>query len=300
MRATFFEKLYNIMEKNEDVILLTGDLGFSLLEKIEKNFENRFYNVGVSEQALISIAAGLAKEGKKPVVYSILSFLLYRPYEQILFDVCYHDLPVTLVSSGPGFSYGEEGVTHYGLLDLSLLLPIENVSVYSPAEASEAANYLEEAINSNKPTYIRLSKAKNPSFKAKIKSFDGITVLSESSKENVIVSTSDISLVVEEAVQLLKSEGIFFSHLHVGRIKPLSDYVKKFTENAKLIITVEEHNSTLGFGSFIADQLNKQVVKIGVKNIFHKDIGKRDYMLRKNNLDSKAIYTFIKSLVTKK
>jgi len=300
MRVALIRKLTELMETEEDIVVLTGDLGFSFLEEIESKFPERFYNVGIAEQALIGIAAGLAKEGKKVVVYSILPFLIYRPYEQILLDVSYHELPVVLVSAGTGFSYGSDGVSHYGLADLSLMLPLPNMSVYSPAEATETAQYIEEALKANKPAYIRLGKTKNPSFQSKVESKDGLTIL-EDTGENIVFSTGDISLVVEKAIHQLKKEGILFSHIHIGRIKPLSNRINAYLQNAHgIIVSIEEHQKLFGFGGFLSEQLNKKIYTIGINNIFEREFGEREYMLRNNGLDENGVTNYLKSLVKAK
>jgi transketolase len=296
MRAALIRKLTEVMEKEEDIVVLTGDLGFSFLENIENKFPDRFYNVGIAEQALVGIAAGLAKEGKRVVVYSILPFLIYRPYEQILLDVCYHELPVIFVSSGTGFSYGSDAVSHYGLTDLSLMLPIPNIAVYSPAESTEAAFFIEEALKNNKPAYIRLGKTKNPAFQSKIYDDDGITIL-EDCGENIVFSTGDISLIVEKAVHQLKKEGILFSHIHVGKIKPLSSKVYSYAEKSQLIVSIEEHQPLFGFGTFLSAKFNKKIYRIGVDNIFERNVGERDYMLKNTGLDLDGICNNLKFLV---
>lgn len=295
MRAAVIKKLEELMLTDDDIVVITGDLGFLLFDRIREKFPKRFYNAGISEQSMVGIAAGLAKEGKKVILYSIIPFLLYRPFEQILLDVCYHRLPVIFLGSGDGFSYGVEGFTHYGLNDLSLTLQIPNMRVYAPAETSEAVKFLEESLKKSEPSYIRLSKEKNPNFNKKRKNKNGFTILEESDKITVL-STGTISFNVAEAIDKLKNDGIFVGHFHIGRLKPINPNIFKMLAKTKFIITVEEHEKKCGFGSFLRNYFEQKVYTIGVDNIFVRNTGERQYILRSQKLDALGLYKRIKNL----
>ncbi len=287
------------MNKDSNILLLTGDLGFSVLDRINDIHSNRFFNVGIAEQAMVSIAAGLAKEGKKVVIYSIIPFLLYRPFEQILIDVCYHNASIIFVGSAEGFSYGTDAISHYALNDLSLTLQLPNMIVYAPAEPEEAANFLQEAMEAGGPAYIRLSKISGGIFSKRIEERNGLTILRRATKIAVI-STGSIGFEVEKALDKLEKEKIDVGHVHVGRIKPLNfNYLRGYLSDTDLIISVEEHNKTLGFGKFLANFVDKKIEIIGVENIFEKDIGERDYILKNHRLDSEGLYLRINNMIKK-
>ncbi len=151
MRDTFIHALIDIAEKDSRVVLLTGDLGFGVVEKFAEKYPDRFWNCGVAEQSMMSIAAGLAKSGLRPFVYSIANFPTFRCLEQIRNDVCYHNLPVTIVSVGGGLGYGTLGYTHHGIEDISVMRPLPNISIYSPADPSETKDVLSQIVLQDDP-----------------------------------------------------------------------------------------------------------------------------------------------------
>jgi len=293
LRTAVVTKLEQLMEKDGSIVLITGDLGFSVLDGIRDRFPERFFNAGISEQAMMGIAAGLASRGKKVVVYSIIPFLIYRPYEQIMNDVCYHNLPVILVGSAEGFSYGNDAISHYALNDLSLTLQIQNMDVYAPAEPEEASAYLEEAISNGKPAYIRLSKAKNEHFTIKKEPHDGYLAFSPKSA-GMVITTGSIGMIVERAVSRLGRNS--FGHVHVGRLKPFPSELAEMLDRYETLIAIEEHEQTLGFGRYLSNFCRRHVDSIGVTNPFERKFGDRNFMLRTKGLDEEGIYIRIREL----
>ena len=133
MRTAFVNELENIMDKDENTFLLTGDLGFSVFERLRERWSKQYINMGVAEQNMIGVAAGMALTGKQVFVYSIIPFIVYRPFEQIRNDVCYQNLPVRLVGVGAGFSYSDAGFTHHAIEDYGILRsfpPRASISLY--------------------------------------------------------------------------------------------------------------------------------------------------------------------------
>ena len=148
MRNAFLNSLICIAEKDKDLILLTGDLGFGLFDDFESRFPGQFFNVGIAEQNMTGIAAGLALEGKKVFTYSLANFPTLRCLEQIRNDVCYHNLNVNIVTSGGGFSYGQLGMSHHATEDISIMRALPNVTVVVPSNAWEASHATKELYNS--------------------------------------------------------------------------------------------------------------------------------------------------------
>ena len=128
MRKTFINTLTELARKDKDIMLLTGDLGFSVFEDFAKEFPGQFINCGIMEQSMVSIAAGLALCGKKPYVYSIIPFATMRPFEQIRNDICYQNLNVKIVGIGAGFAYGALASTHYAIEDVATLKSLPNIT----------------------------------------------------------------------------------------------------------------------------------------------------------------------------
>ena len=162
MRDAFLRSLITLAETDDRVALLTGDLGFGVVEKFGTKFPDRFWNCGVAEQSMIGIAAGLAKSGMLPFVYSIANFPTFRCLEQIRNDICYHNLPVTIVSVGAGLGYGTLGYTHHGIEDIAALRSLPNISIYSPSDPIDVTNILTRISQNPAPTYFRLGKNGEP------------------------------------------------------------------------------------------------------------------------------------------
>lgn len=159
MRTAFVEALCLEAAANRDLWLLTGDLGYSVLEGFARQFPERFMNVGVAEQNMISVAAGLAMTGKTVVTYSIVNFTTLRCLEQIRGDVCYHQANVKIAGVGGGFAYGSLGPTHHGIEDLSAICALPGIDVLVPADPHEARVLTREALRRPGPAYLRLGKA---------------------------------------------------------------------------------------------------------------------------------------------
>ena len=162
MRNAFAQELVNLADKDERIILLAGDIGFRIFDEFLEKFPNRFINCGIAEQNMISVAAGMASEGKVPFVYTIIPFLVMRAYEQIRVDLGINNQNVTLVGVGGGLAYDKLGSTHHACEDIALMRTIPNLDVYTPYDPNNVKNCLIQAYNSSiiegKSSYIRLSK----------------------------------------------------------------------------------------------------------------------------------------------
>jgi transketolase len=158
IRSKFGEELYKQMEIDKDIFILTGDLGYKLLDKHKEGFPDRVTNVGASEQAMIGIACGMALEGLKPFVYSITNFLIYRPFEWIRNYIDHEKIPVRLVGSGLGKDYAYDGFTHQ-CEDLKQVLDIfKNINQLYPSNGEEVSIMLEKMVKEDKPWFMGLKR----------------------------------------------------------------------------------------------------------------------------------------------
>ena len=162
MRTAFINTLNELASRDERIWLLCGDLGFSVLEPFAKSFPNRYVNVGVAEQNMTGVAAGLALSGKIVFTYSIANFPVIRCLEQIRNDVCAHNLNVKIVSVGGGFAYGSAGYTHHGTEDLAIMRVLPNMTVLAPGDPVETRLLTVAATEQPGPCYLRLGKAGEP------------------------------------------------------------------------------------------------------------------------------------------
>lgn len=158
VRKAFVPLLYDLMEKNKDVIFITGDLGYGHFDQIKSDFSDRFINVGAAEQLLVSVGIGLAMDGKVPVCYSMTPFLLYRPFEFIRNYVDYESIPVKLIGAGRDKDYDWLGWSHWATDDKEHMNGFKNIKQYWPADANEMKIYFDEIMLNNKPTYLNLSR----------------------------------------------------------------------------------------------------------------------------------------------
>jgi len=158
MRKTFFAELHKRMGKNRDIVALTGDLGYIGFDKIRNDFPDRFINCGASEQAMMGMAVGLALSGKIPVVYSITTFLLYRPFETIRNYINHEKIPVILIGSGRDKDYLHDGFSHWSEEDREVMRIFKNIQSYWPQTKEEIPQLLADVLSSGKPCYINLKR----------------------------------------------------------------------------------------------------------------------------------------------
>jgi transketolase len=163
MRVEFVKAVQQAMQKNQNDLFFTGDLGFNAFEGLRAEFGQRFLNAGAAEQNMVSLAAGAALEGFKPWVYSIAPFVTYRCLEQTRNDVCLHNLPVRIVGNGGGYTYGIMGATHHALEEVAALKTLPNMHIYLPCTNHHVTSVVEHISKTNHPAYLRLGFSGFPS-----------------------------------------------------------------------------------------------------------------------------------------
>ncbi len=255
MRTAFIEALCDAARTDERVWLLTGDLGFSVLEVFAREFPNRYVNVGVAEQNLVGVAAGLALEGKTPFIYSIANFPVLRPFEQLRNDVCYHGLPVRVVAVGGGMAYGSAGFTHHGVEDLAVLRALPNLTVVAPADPLETRAAVRAFLELRGPAYLRLGKAGEPVVHPSPPAFKlGRALRVREGSDLTVLSTGGVLSEAVAAVQMLASEGLAATLLSVHTVQPLDEDAVVESARSGKVLTVEEHGRG-GLASAVAEAL---------------------------------------------
>lgn len=159
MRTAFIRQLIEEAQKNDDIFLVVGDLGFSVVEPFAEMFPLRFLNAGIAEQNMAGVAAGLAMTGYRVFIYSIANFPTLRCMEQIRNDICYHGLDVKIVSVGAGFAYGSLGMSHHATEDIAMMRTLPGMPVLSPGDPAETAKITRLLCMTDGPAYLRLGKA---------------------------------------------------------------------------------------------------------------------------------------------
>ena len=157
MREEFVRAMLALHQRRRDLVFMTGDVGYLAIEELQAKLGQRFINAGVAEQNMVSLAAGLAREGHQPWLYSIAPFVAFRPYEQIRTDVCLHELPVKLVGNGGGYGYGIMGATHHALEDIGAMRVLPNMRIYLPLTATDVEEAVTLMAADPQPNYLRLN-----------------------------------------------------------------------------------------------------------------------------------------------
>ena len=203
---------------------LTGDLGFGVLDRMREKIGPRFLNVGVAEQFMTGMAAGIALTGKKVFTYSIANFPTFRCAEQIRNDVCYHNLDVKIVSVGAGVAYGTHGYTHYGLEDLALMRSFKNIEVICPIDKEEAKAAAKYAMCKKGPMYIRLGKNKEPEIHKEELDFSIKKTFPEDELEKsdyAVITTGSIGFHGRVASMMLREKSYSVAHVSMPFVHPI-------------------------------------------------------------------------------
>ncbi len=298
MQSAFIGSLMEIAEKDKRVLYLTADSGEGGLDLMfRRNFPDRSFEFGISEENMVAVAAGLAASDKIPFIYTAAPFLAYRSYEFIRIDACLQNLPVKIVGSGSGISVCALGPTHHTTEDISVLRALPNIRILSPATPLQAGLCIKEAYKHDGPVYIRLGMNKEKEFFADDYSLSdsGFDVIA-SGNDVVIISTGSILEETDESVKLLKENGISAGCVNLFDIKHFDlDRMAEILRSSKLICTVEEHNIYGGLGSIISDLMvdqgiNRELVRIGLNDAFTKGYSNNVHLLRAaNGLDAESI-----------
>jgi transketolase len=304
MRDAFITALYDLAVKDPNVIILSNDFGAPALDRFRNDLPKQFINAAISEQNIISTAAGLAKGGKKVVVYSIATFITLRALEQIKIDLCVMNMPVTILAVGTGYAYSTDGPTHHATEDIGVMRVLSNMTIYSPSDSNMSAALVGTIANLKGPQYIRLDRGKYPQKHTMGSSIgDGFVVWNESDDSSVaLVSTGGMShraLAVSEA---LSDKGITSSVVDLFRLKPLNaESLCAVLGKSKAVVTIEEHTQNGGVGSIIAELMADQNLLLPLKRIAIKDdqlyaYGVRDKLHQDRKLDVDGIVNIILSV----
>lgn len=297
MRTTFIESLSELATDNPNIWLLCGDLGYSVLEPFVAKFPDRFINVGVAEQNMAGVAAGIALSGKTVFIYSIGNFPTLRCLEQLRNDVCYHGADVKVVAVGAGFAYGSQGYTHHALEDAGIMSMLPGIEVFVPCDPMEVRAATRLIASSGKPSYLRLSRAGEPNL--------GSTPVVDLRKPRVLREGQDVAILASgpiasramEAADELAKRGRNVGVISVSCLKPFqSELVRNSIRGAALVVTIEEHILRGGLFSLVASAFadwtqRPPVIGIGIPEQSGKAsrAGSREVLLDAAGLSAQTI-----------
>lgn len=304
MRGAFLKTLADLAGADDRIVLLTGDLGFTVVEPFAERFPRRFFNVGVAEQNMMGVATGLAEAGFIPFVYSIATFATLRGYEFIRNGPVLHQLPVRIVGVGGGFDYGSAGSTHHALEDIAVMRVLPGLTVLAPADPAQAAAALRATWDLPGPIYFRLGKDD----RAIVPGLDGSFELGRverlrDGRDVAIVTTGAISSEALAAADILRDAGIEAAVLVVATISPApTEALARLLDGFQTIVTVEAHYRIGGLGSLVCEVVAERgqgarVIRLGVSGSSDGISGSDAFLNRAHGLSRDLIAARIRSLL---
>ncbi len=299
MRDAFAKEMKSLVEDKDNVVLLSGDIGNRMFDGLKKSRPDQFINCGIAESNMMSMAAGMALSGMRPVIYTITPFTTMRCLEQIRIGVAYHEAPVVIVGTGSGLSYSELGPTHHSLEDMAIIRSIPNINVLAPADKIELICQLREAIESPTPTYIRIGKKGEPNLSEGNLSYGiGKANILREGKKYLLLGVGPIIGEALRAAELLKEMGVDLCVASMGGVAPLdTDFLEKMIgNNFTEWITLEEHGIVGGLGTSIIEWLSDNnyskkinLKRLGVPKVFINNLGNQEYTRNQFGIDCSGI-----------
>jgi transketolase len=305
MRKTSLDMVYELARRDRRVVFIGSDLGPDTLKHLKAEFPDQFLMEGVSEANIVTMAAGLAMEGKIPYINTIATFLTRRCFEQIVLDLGLHNTKVRLIASGGGVVYAPLGPTHLAIDDIAILRAVPNMTILAPADADEMRRLMLQTLEVPGPIYVRLGKGGDP-----IVSRDdlpcelGKAILMREGKDALIVATGICLQVALAAAGQLDKDGISATVLHVHTLKPL-DKAAILEKAAKVpvVVTIEEHTIVGGLGSAVAEIIAeasfdspKRFRRIGIPDVFPDQYGSQASLMARYDITAEHLVKVIKQL----
>jgi len=297
MRNNFAAEVCEACGDDERVFLLSGDIGNRLFDNTKEVAGNRFLNCGIAEQSMMSVAAGLALSGFKPIVYTITPFTTYRCFEQIRVDVCYHEAPVIIVGTGSGLSYASLGPTHHSMEDIAILRTLPGMTIFCPADPLEVRGGLRAALKHDGPVYIRLGKKGEPHLHDDVPEITfGKSITMREGEDIALITTGSVVGMTLDAADQIKEAGYCARVENFHTIKPLdTERLTELAQKFETLVIIEEHGTIGGLYGAVAEWLGQQketkprLVSIGSKDEFLHEIGSQDFARKHYGISTENI-----------
>ncbi len=295
MRDAFFTRLYELGRVDRSVMVIAADMGAPALDRFRVELPSQFLNVGIAEEAMVTIAVGLALAGKKVYTYAIMPFATLRCFEAIKVNVALMNVPVRIVGVGAGFSYDDSGPTHHSTEDLSVMRVLPNIHIYNPSDSQMAARCADFSYHLDQPCYIRLDRKVLPDLKTSAYDLSVGGRIIKPGKEGYLLATGNMvhhSLVVARS---LSRKNIDAGVIDVFRIKPIeTEWLRKAIQKAKWLVTMEEHLLSGGFGSALIEMLADEgmelkVKRFGIRDRYYYEYGGRSFIQKVCGLDPESM-----------
>ncbi len=304
-RQSYGEALLELGKSNKNVVVLDADLAGATKSGIfQKEFPNRFFDMGIAEQNMMATAAGMATCGKIPFASTFAVFATGRAYDQIRNSICYPNLNVKICGSHAGVTVGEDGATHQMLEDINIMKCLPNMKVICPSDDVQTKWAVKEMAEINGPCYIRTCRLASNIIYDENQEFElGKAVQFGDGTDATVFATGICVSEALKAMEILKEKNINIRVVDMFSLKPIDrDIIIKSAKETKNLISVEDHSVIGGLGSIIADVLSEEypskLVKMGVKNRFGES-GKATVLMEKFEIDSTAIVKQVEELMEK-
>ena len=295
--------LADLGKKYENLVVITADVDTSSrVQAFREAFPDRSYNVGIAEQSLMSVAAGMAHEGYKPLAFAFASFASMRCYEQVRTDICYSKLPVVIIGNGAGYSNGTSGCTHCGLEDSALMVACNNMTVIEPGDPFQMVKVLEAAVELNAPVYIRMGREATSSLYAEDVKYEiGKALIPREGEDGAFICTGIMVHFAMEAAQRLQDElGKSVRVVDMHTIKPLDKDAVIAAAKTGRVVAAQDHNLLGGLGQLVGSAIAEaglacKLICRGCPDEF-VPIATPEFLYARNGMDANGLYEAMKSL----
>jgi len=297
MRDAFAQEMTRLAAERTDLTLLSGDIGNRMFDRFKQVAPERFFNCGIAEANMMSLAAGMALSGLRPVIYTITPFTTTRCLEQIRVGVAYHQAPLVIVGTGSGLSYAELGPTHHSLEDMAILRTLPGLNVVAPADSVELVAQLREALDAPQPTYMRIGKKGEPPLHGEAAQLGiGKANLLREGRDLLVVGVGPILDEALQAAEAVAAEGCSVAVASLGGVKPLdAAFLEAMAQRFHHWLSLEEHGITGGLGSALLEWLAERdgppirLKRLGVPDVFLHELGNQSYTRRQLGLDARGL-----------
>lgn len=305
MREAYGNHLASRGIENKDIVVLEGDLADSTQSDLfQSKFPDRHFQIGIAEQNMVGMAAGLALEGKIPFVNSFAAFVAMRACEQVRTDVAYTNLNVKFVVSHSGLSAGSAGPSHHCIEDISIMRAIPNMKVFCPGDSEEMRQVIDASLEINGPVYIRASAMDTQQTYCDDHKFEtGRATLLKDGNDATIIVTGALMFEALEAANILdKEDDISIRVLQMASVKPIdNESIISSAEETSMIFTIEEHNILGGLGAAVCEVVagygKGKVKRLGIEDHFTDLVGTPEYLLEHEGLSKEKIVKRIRMLL---
>ena len=304
MRKTCLNMVYELAKNDDRILFIGSDVGIGTLQQFKEEMPERFFMEGISEANVIGMAAGMALEGKIPYVNTIASFITRRCFEQVILDVCLHNLNVRMIGNGGGLVYAPLGPTHEAIEDLAIMRAIPNMTIVAPADADEMKRLMPLTVDHPGPIYIRLAKGYDPIVTTNGHPFRiGKGIVMQEGADALLITTGITLKLALSAAKSLSNIGIECTILHMPTIKPLdTEKIIELATSTRMVITIEEHSVIGGLGSAVAEIMaetnwssQKYFKRLGIPDVFPEKYGSQADLMEYYNISETTIINTVQS-----